>query len=112
MITRALAVLSLVLALLGSAAGVWGYHTRQALKASEARAEALQTALASERLVSAGHKRAADTRQRKLVALQQQQAKEARDVREALARNPDWAGQRVPDDVAAALGVQYPTPSK
>lgn len=43
-------------------------------------------------------------------ALADRQRKEAENaLGKALEQNPDWAGQRVPDDVARALGVQYPS---
>jgi hypothetical protein len=62
-------------------------------------------------LVKAGNKAASRHRREKLLS-DEQHKKELNALTAALVRNPGWAGDYVPADVSAALGVQPLTQTK
>lgn len=53
----------------------------------------------------ANEARASEEHVKKLTVLRDHRRKENAELSKATAANPDWAGQRVPDDVLRALGL-------
>ena len=97
-------VAALILALSGS---LWALRSAYA-KANALTAEnkSLSASLASAGRIRAGDQKALSSSRASLEALLKQKAIQDEKLRQALAANPDWASQRVPDDVADALRLR------
>lgn len=85
--------------------GWWINHTlnenkrlSEANTALVADLDRISTERANEALASEEHVK-------KLTLLREQRRKDNAELSKATAANPDWAGQRVPDDVLRALGL-------
>lgn len=93
-----------VLALAGT-----GYALRKQMqKAQELRVlnGALEQALVTQKRLRGADSKAAATARAQLKAAAEQKERQDDAIAKALAANPDWAGQRVPDAVIDALGVR------
>lgn len=111
MMDRVLAALVLVAALSAAGMGWMWKHTSAKLRAAEDAVAVAQAQVKAEQALVRAGETALAKRTQALKLSKQQHQKELNALSASLARNPDWAAGDVPPDVAAALGVQRPTPA-